>query len=45
MSEKDKKKAEDQIKAPAKEDDKEISDVDPNTIPVEDETPTDTAIM
>ncbi len=41
----DKKKAEDQIKAPAKEDDKEISDVDPNTIPVEDETPTDTAIM
>lgn len=41
----DKKKVEDQIEAPAKEEDKEISDIDPNTIPVEDETPSDGAVM
>ena len=34
-----------EIEAPAKEDDKEISDIDPNTIPVNDEQPSDTAVM
>ncbi len=41
----DTKKAEDQIEAPAKDDEKEISDIDPNTIPVNDDAPSDTAVM
>ncbi|MBR4496593.1 MAG: hypothetical protein IKP12_05630 [Acholeplasmatales bacterium] len=41
----DKKKVEDQIEAPAKEEDKKIEDIDPNTIPVSDDTPSDQAVM
>ncbi len=42
---KDKKAKNAEIEAPAKDDNKEISDVDPNIIPVNDDAPSDSAVM
>ena len=41
----DKKKVEKEIEVPASDEDKEIEDIDPNTIPVTDDQPSDTAVM
>ena len=41
----DKKKKEDTVEAPAKDDDKEISDIDPNAIPKGDEPSGDSVVM